>query len=79
MHVREARNAKLKTGPESKKPRSQIAGRDYGHSSVCQSCWDGGEIVCCDLCPVSAHPLHRHHHEGHHSLPQMVVPASLVP
>ena len=56
VHVREARNAKLKTGPESKKPRSQIAGRDYGHSSVCQSCWDGGEIVCCDLCPVSVHP-----------------------
>jgi len=55
VHAREART-KVKTGPESKKPRSQIAGRDYGHSSVCQSCWDGGEIVCCDLCPVSVHP-----------------------
>lgn len=55
VYGREARG-KAKTGPEAKKPRSQIAGRDYGHSSVCQSCWDGGEIVCCDLCPVSVHP-----------------------
>ena len=56
VHEREARNMEGKSKPESKKPRSQIAGRDYGHSSVCQSCWDGGEIVCCDLCPVSVHP-----------------------
>ena len=56
VHEREALNANKPKGPEQKKPRSQIAGRDYGHSSVCQSCWDGGEIVCCDLCPVSVHP-----------------------
>ena len=32
-----------------------MAGRDYGHSFTCQHCWDGGDIVCCDLCPVSVH------------------------
>jgi SWI/SNF-related matrix-associated actin-dependent regulator of chromatin subfamily A member 5 len=40
---------------ETKKPRAQVAGRDYGHSYTCQACWDGGDIVCCDLCPVSVH------------------------
>ena len=39
----------------NKKPRAQVAGRDYGHSYTCQACWDGGDIVCCDLCPVSVH------------------------
>jgi len=40
---------------QDKRARAQVAGRDYGHSYVCQSCWDGGDIVCCDLCPVSVH------------------------
>ena len=40
---------------EQKKARAQVAGRDYGHSYTCQVCWDGGDIVCCDLCPVSVH------------------------
>ena len=22
----------------------------------CQVCWDGGELMCCDFCPVSVHP-----------------------
>ena len=39
-----------------KRSRGQVAGRDYGHSYTCQGCWDGGQIVCCDLCPVSVHP-----------------------
>lgn len=33
----------------------QIAGRDYEHMDVCQVCWDGGKIICCDLCPASYH------------------------
>jgi hypothetical protein len=40
---------------QEKRARAQVAGRDYGHSYVCQACWDGGDIVCCDLCPVSVH------------------------
>ena len=39
-----------------KRSRGQVAGRDYGHAYTCQGCWDGGQIVCCDLCPVSVHP-----------------------
>ena len=49
-----ARETKAKK-TEAKKTRAQVAGRDYGHSYTCQSCWDGGDIVCCDLCPVSVH------------------------
>ena len=49
-----ARETKRKKN-ETKKPRAQVAGRDYGHSYTCQACWDGGDIVCCDLCPVSVH------------------------
>ena len=49
-----ARETKRKKN-ETKKPRAQVAGRDYGHSYTCQVCWDGGDIVCCDLCPVSVH------------------------
>ena len=53
VNVRESKAAD-KRKPE-KRPRAQVAGRDYGHSYTCQSCWDGGDIVCCDLCPVSVH------------------------
>ena len=49
-----AREVKQKK-QEGKKQRAQVAGRDYGHSYTCQACWDGGDIVCCDLCPVSVH------------------------
>ena len=51
VHVRESR----KKPQAEKKQRAQVAGRDYGHSYTCQACWDGGDIVCCDLCPVSVH------------------------
>ncbi|KAJ8613508.1 hypothetical protein CTAYLR_002184 [Chrysophaeum taylorii] len=33
----------------------QKAGRDYDHESHCLICWDGGDIVCCDVCPTSWH------------------------
>ena len=33
----------------------QIAGRDYTNEQHCLACWDGGELVLCDQCPVSAH------------------------
>eukprot|EP00954_Amorphochlora_amoebiformis_P001594 123460-Amorphochlora_amoeboformis.AAC.1 len=33
----------------------QIAGRDYDHMSVCLNCWDGGQLLCCDLCPSAYH------------------------
>lgn len=33
----------------------QIAGRDYHNEQHCLACWDGGELILCDQCPVSAH------------------------
>jgi len=33
----------------------QVAGRDFNHQDVCQQCWDGGELIVCDLCPMSYH------------------------
>jgi SWI/SNF-related matrix-associated actin-dependent regulator of chromatin subfamily A member 5 len=54
VNAREAARFGNKKKPE-KRPRAQVAGRDYGHSYTCQACWDGGDIVCCDLCPVSVH------------------------
>merc|ERR1712159_129074 len=55
VNAKESRlsQARLQGG---KRSRGQVAGRDYGHSYTCQACWDGGQIVCCDLCPVSVHP-----------------------
>ncbi|KAJ1441544.1 hypothetical protein B484DRAFT_106271 [Ochromonadaceae sp. CCMP2298] len=33
----------------------QVAGRDFQHQDVCQECWDGGELLVCDLCPLGFH------------------------
>ncbi|KAK9807695.1 hypothetical protein WJX72_006345 [[Myrmecia] bisecta] len=38
-----------------KKSKRQMAGKDYGHSDLCQVCWDGGVLVCCDDCPAAYH------------------------
>ena len=34
----------------------QVAGRDYVNEQHCLACWDGGELILCDQCPVSVHP-----------------------
>jgi SWI/SNF-related matrix-associated actin-dependent regulator of chromatin subfamily A member 5 len=34
----------------------QVAGRDYTNEQHCLSCWDGGELILCDQCPVAVHP-----------------------
>ena len=31
------------------------AGRDFDNSSSCQLCWQRGDVVCCDHCPVVMH------------------------
>lgn len=34
----------------------QVAGRDYEHQDMCNECWDGGELLVCDVCPMAFHP-----------------------
>jgi hypothetical protein len=59
VYASEAKPSALVAGrnaPSSKRDRGrQRAGVDFAHSSVCQSCWDGGDLLCCDLCPVALH------------------------
>jgi hypothetical protein len=33
----------------------QVAGRDYHHQDMCNECWDGGELLVCDICPMAFH------------------------
>jgi len=42
--------------------RMEMAGRDYEHESHCLICWDGGSLLCCDLCPTSFHEKCLHGH-----------------
>lgn len=34
----------------------QVAGRDFEHQDMCNECWDGGELLVCDVCPMAFHP-----------------------
>lgn len=34
----------------------QVAGRDFEHQDICNECWDGGELLVCDICPMAFHP-----------------------
>ena len=34
---------------------SPQAGKDYENSSLCQLCWEGGDMICCDFCPNVMH------------------------
>ena len=33
----------------------QVAGRDFEHQDICNECWDGGEMIVCDMCPMAFH------------------------
>lgn len=33
----------------------QQVGRDYVNEQHCLACWDGGDLILCDNCPVAAH------------------------
>lgn len=48
-------DAEAKAAAEAGVGKRQKAGRDYEHESHCLYCWDGGEILCCDVCPTSWH------------------------
>jgi len=50
---KEAAAAKAKTYVA--KSGRQVAGRDFDHMAVCQSCWEGGNLLCCDYCPSAYH------------------------
>ena len=50
--LKSKRASSKRAGPQGR----QQAGRDYMHESVCLSCWDGGTLVCCDMCPAAYHP-----------------------
>ena len=39
--------------PATKKRKRQS--KKYTHESFCLICWDGGKLLCCDLCPASYH------------------------
>jgi SWI/SNF-related matrix-associated actin-dependent regulator of chromatin subfamily A member 5 len=34
----------------------QCPGRDYDNEDHCLNCWDGGDLIVCDLCPLAYHP-----------------------
>ena len=46
---------KGRKGKGSKQERSR-AGHDYENQPMCQICWGGGELICCDFCPGAYHP-----------------------
>merc|ERR1712137_101768 len=33
----------------------QLAGRDYENTDYCQACGEGGDLTCCDHCPMAYH------------------------
>ncbi len=41
--------------PGKRKMQHAQAGKDYENSSLCQLCWEGGDMVCCDFCPNVMH------------------------
>ena len=41
--------------PSKRKSSHAQAGKDYENSSLCQLCWEGGDMICCDFCPNVMH------------------------
>ena len=51
-------DSELKGKGKAKKGTSDRsrAGHDYENQPMCQVCWGGGDLICCDFCPGSYHP-----------------------
>lgn len=42
-------------GESSRAPSDGDADSDGGHADYCHTCKDGGELLCCDFCPLAYH------------------------
>lgn len=47
---------KLIAPPVANESKSQKRGWRKRNNEYCEACKDGGELVCCEKCPISYHP-----------------------
>jgi len=48
-------NPEFAASAKPMKRKTLRAGVDYDNEDLCLSCWDGGDLMCCDFCPASYH------------------------
>eukprot|EP01041_Mallomonas_annulata_P001867 gene1867-3622_t len=50
-------DVEFKNNAKLSKKKVQLAGRDFENEDQCLVCWEGGDLLCCDRCPLSFHAL----------------------
>ena len=50
-----AHDASMQLKAKIVKKKKYRAGHDYDNEDFCLRCWDGGSLICCDICPASYH------------------------